>query len=160
MWWCQEETPFTFGRKTFATSASGKCDRWCNLSFADCICRLLAIPHISRIRFASKILSVSPVRIMDKAESWAQELIRLSNIARQQCKQVCLHTHINHPNEISWITAEAARYLYTSSLVVRNQAVVLRGVNDDIETMGKLIRSLADLQINPVSCLHHPGRHI
>ena len=68
--------------------------------------------------------------------------------------QVALHTHFNHPNEISWVTREAAQLLMSNGVVVRNQSVLLRGVNDDVHTMGKLIRELADMNIQPVSLSH------
>lgn len=64
-------------------------------------------------------------------------------------KQVALHTHFNHPNEITWITEAAARHLFKHGVIVRNQSVVLRGVNDDVATMSSLIRKLAELNIEP-----------
>ena len=75
----------------------------------------------------------------------------LTNEGRQLGKHVCLHTHFNHPNEISWVTKAAARYLFQSGVIVRNQSVLLRGVNDTPEAMGKLLRELADMNIQPVS---------
>jgi lysine 2,3-aminomutase len=50
---------------------------------------------------------------------------------------------------MSWITKEAARYLFAKGVIVRNQSVLLRGVNDSVETMGKLLRELADMNIQP-----------
>ena len=49
----------------------------------------------------------------------------------------------------SWITELAARWLFERGVIVRNQTVLLRGVNDDVETMSTLIRKLADLNIQP-----------
>ncbi|KAJ8612424.1 hypothetical protein MRB53_037465 [Persea americana] len=111
--------------------------------------RLLSIPHIRRIRFASKVFAVSPHILLDSQDGWTDTLIDLSNRAREQGKHVALHTHINHPNEISWITELAAQKLYKSTLTVRNQSVLLRNVNDDVETMSTLIRRLAHLNIEP-----------
>ncbi|CAI6338154.1 unnamed protein product [Periconia digitata] len=111
--------------------------------------RLLGIPHILRFRFASKGLAVAPGRILDQTDPWASTLIDLSNQGRRIGKQVCLHTHINHPNEITWITRSAANYLFANGVIVRNQSVLLKGVNDDVETMGNLIRSLSEINIQP-----------
>lgn len=66
-------------------------------------------------------------------------------------KQVCLHTHINHPKEITWVTRVAANRLFEHGVIVRNQSVILKGVNDKIETMSELIKSLANINIQPVS---------
>ena len=113
--------------------------------------RLLDIDHVRRFRVATKGLCVSPSRTIDPNDSWTDELIRLSNIGRQRGKHVALHTHFNHPNEFSWVTREAAQKLFQNSVVVRNQSVLLKGVNDDAETMGSLIRELGDNNILPVS---------
>lgn len=66
-------------------------------------------------------------------------------------KQLAVHTHFNHPREFSWVSREAAQKLFAEGVVVRNQSVLLRGVNDDLETMSALIRELADNNIQPVS---------
>lgn len=136
--------------------------------------RLLSMPHIKRIRFASKGLAVNPARIIDPTDAWADTLIEISNEARQKGTHVCFHTHFQHPNEITWVTRAAARKLFANGVIVRNQSVLLRGVNDSIETMGKLMRELADMNVQPVSqcscfalhyCItdvfcyvHYPGR--
>lgn len=115
---------------------------------------LLDIPHVQRVRFASKGLAVVPCRTRDPNDSWTATFIALSNRGRKRGKQVCLHTHFNHPHEITWITRDAARYLFENGVIVRNQSVLLKGVNDDVHTMGTLLRSLADMNIQPVSHLH------
>ncbi|KAF2689756.1 kama family protein [Lentithecium fluviatile CBS 122367] len=111
--------------------------------------RLLNIPHVRRFRLASKGLAVAPGRILDEKDGWAQALIALSKRGREMGKQVCLHTHFNHPNEITWITRMAANKLFKEGVIVRNQTVLLKGVNDDNETMGELIKELADINIQP-----------
>ncbi|KAJ4500976.1 hypothetical protein C8R41DRAFT_807494 [Lentinula lateritia] len=111
--------------------------------------RLLSIPHIRRIRIASKGLAVCPSRILTPEDAWTQAIIDISATARRLGKSVALHTHFNHPAEMTWITRLAAQKLYEEGVVVRNQTVLLRGVNDNAETMGLLIRMLADNNIMP-----------
>ncbi len=65
-------------------------------------------------------------------------------------KQVSFHTHFNHPREITWATEAAAAKLFANAVVVRNQTVVLKGVNDNVKTMSELIHGLADINIQPV----------
>ena len=113
--------------------------------------RLLSIPHIRRLRFASKGLAVCPSRVLDPEDGWTDALIHVSDFGRKLCKHVALHTHFNHPNEITWITQAAAQRLFRSCVVVRNQTVLLRGVNNDLGTMSQLIRELANMNIQPVS---------
>lgn len=121
--------------------------------------RLIEIPHIRRFRFASKGLAVAPARIMDPEDDWAHALAEVASSARSVGKSVALHTHFNHPDELSWVTQEAAQRLFEAGVLVRNQTVLLRGVNDDVETMSRLIRRLADNNILPVSMVNKYSLH-
>ncbi|KAK5628162.1 hypothetical protein RRF57_003877 [Xylaria bambusicola] len=105
--------------------------------------------NIERFRFATKGLAVAPNRILDEADPWTAVLIRVSDKARKAGKHFALHTHFNHPNEISWITEKASLKLSQAGVTVRNQSVLLRGINDDIETMSSLIQKLAKMLIQP-----------
>lgn len=112
--------------------------------------RLLDIPHIRRIRFASKGMAVCPSRILDGTDTWADTIIAVEKKARRLGKQVFLHTHFNHPNEITWVTRAAALKLFQAGVLVRNQSVLLRGVNDSVGVMKSLIRGLSHMNIQPV----------
>ncbi|KAI7541136.1 hypothetical protein KC331_g8758 [Hortaea werneckii] len=111
--------------------------------------RLLSIPNIKRFRLASKGLAVCPMRITDRSDGWTDSLVDLSNKGRQIGKQVALHTHFNHPAEITHATELAARYLFQQGVILRNQTVLLKGVNDDLDAMSRLVRQLADLNVQP-----------
>ncbi|KAK6071101.1 L-lysine 2,3-aminomutase [Seiridium cupressi] len=112
--------------------------------------RLINMPNIKKIRFASKGLAISPTRFLDPKDDWTDALIYVSKEAEKAGKRVALHTHFNHPNEISWVTKQASKRLRDAGVTVRNQSVLLRGINDDVKTMGTLIRTLSDtLRIQP-----------
>lgn len=96
-------------------------------------------------------MAVAPIRILDRSDGWAAALASVAAKAEAAGKSVAWHTHFNHPDEISWITQEAAQLLREARVTVRNQTVLLKGVNDDVDTMSRLIRSLADNHISPVS---------
>ena len=112
--------------------------------------RLINMPNIKRFRFASKGLAVAPARVLDESDGWVSALIDISNQAKRAGKAMAWHTHFNHPNEISWITSAASQKLFEAGVMVRNQTVLLRDVNDDFGTMSSLIRQLADNNIFPV----------
>jgi lysine 2,3-aminomutase len=76
--------------------------------------------------------------------NWTDALTTISNKARTLGKAAAVHTHFNHPREITWVTKLAAQKLFERGIVVRNQTVLLKGVNDDLDTMKVLIRALAD----------------
>ena len=113
--------------------------------------RLLSIPHIKRIRFATKGLGVSPSRLIDPNDSWIPTVIELNKKAREMGKHVCVHTHINCKQEITWILRKGALRLFQEGVRVRNQSVLLNGVNNTFEAMSELIHALIDLNIEPVS---------
>lgn len=113
--------------------------------------RLLDMPHIRRFRFASKGLGVSPSRLLDPNDGWVETVIGLDKRARQAGKHICIHTHINHPNEITWVTRRGAQRLYEAGVTVRNQSVLLNGVNNTLDTMSELVHALGDINIQPVS---------
>jgi len=109
---------------------------------------LLAIPSLRRIRIATKGLAVLPSRITHDRE-WTEAILTWVRKAREQGVSVAIHTHFNHPNEITWVTRDAAELLFRAGVVVRNQSVLLRGVNDSPEVMALLVKRLGHLHISP-----------
>ena len=69
---------------------------------------LLAIPHVRRMRFATKGLAVMPMKILSDP-AWLDALAGVVDHGRTLGKEVVVHTHFNHPNEISAITQRARR---------------------------------------------------
>ncbi|KAI9367751.1 hypothetical protein BJX61DRAFT_537809 [Aspergillus egyptiacus] len=110
---------------------------------------LLDIPHIRRFRFATKGLGVAPSRLIDPNDDWVTALIDIEQRARKLGKHVSIQTHINHPNEITWVTRLGAQRLYEAGVTVRNQSVLLNGVNNTVETMTTLVHALGDNNIQP-----------
>ncbi len=58
-------------------------------------------------------------------------------------------THVNHPREVSPAFVSAVRLLMRCGIPVLNQAVLLRGINDDIDTLEELLRALYRAQVKP-----------
>ncbi|MBW2527007.1 MAG: KamA family radical SAM protein [Deltaproteobacteria bacterium] len=110
--------------------------------------RLLQIPHIRRIRFATKTLAVMPMKLLSDQE-WVSAICEVAACGRKRGVQVCVHTHFNHPDEITEISQRAADLLFQRGIPVRNQSVLLRGVNDDPQTMITLLRRLAWINVEP-----------
>ncbi|MGE7958095.1 KamA family radical SAM protein [Pseudomonas sp. NPDC089530] len=113
--------------------------------------RLLDIPHVRRMRFATKGLAVLPMKVQSDHD-WTDAISRLSDRARKMGKSIAIHTHFNHPNEITAITAKALGILYERGVEVRNQAVILRGVNNSKQAMHRLNECLAYLNVRPYYC--------
>lgn len=115
---------------------------------------LLRIPHIRRFRVASKGLAVLPQKILSD-EPWLDALTELHELARTRGVEVALHTHANHPAELTSHTARAMVRLRQRGLVVRNQTVLQAGVNDDPAVMRLLVRRLGWLGIQPYYVYTH-----
>jgi lysine 2,3-aminomutase len=115
---------------------------------------LLSIPHIRRIRIATKGPAVAPMKILSDHE-WTSALLTLVARGRREGKEVCLHTHFNNPSEISGITRDAMRLLFSEGVTVRNQAVMIRGVNDSPATMTELVRRLGYMNVHPYYVYQH-----
>jgi lysine 2,3-aminomutase len=108
---------------------------------------LLAIPHVRRMRFATKGPAVMPMKILSD-RPWLDALTAIVDKGRKLYKEVVLHTHFNNPNEISWITENAMNLLFERGIIVRNQSVLIRGVNDQREVMQLLVKRLGYLNVH------------
>jgi lysine 2,3-aminomutase len=108
---------------------------------------LLAIPNVRRMRFATKGPAVMPMKILTDA-AWTDALTSIVEQGRKLGKDVMLHTHFNSPNEISWITQQAMQVLFERGIMVRNQSVLIRGVNDDKHTMRRLTKQLGYMNVH------------
>lgn len=116
--------------------------------------RLLRIPNIRRIRYATKGLAVLPQKILTDSE-WVDALTRVVELGRRMHKDVVVHTHFNHPNEITGITQEATNLLTERGITVRCQTVLQNGVNDNATTMQLLVRRLSYVNIHPYYVYFH-----
>ncbi len=110
--------------------------------------QLLNIPNIQRIRFASKGLAVMPQKALTD-DMWFRAVAKISDLGRSMYKEVAFHTHFNHPNEITEISARALRRFFDAGVKVRNQSVLLRGVNDTRQKMQTLVRRLGYINVQP-----------
>jgi lysine 2,3-aminomutase len=110
--------------------------------------RLLELPNIRRIRFATKGPAVMPMKLITDVE-WVDALTNVVERGRKLSKEVVLHTHFNHPNEIIAITKRALDGVFERGIITRNQSVLQRGVNDSIATMQLLVKRLGHCQVQP-----------
>lgn len=108
---------------------------------------LQGIPHLRRLRVHSRQPVVLPSRVDEGLIGWLRGL-RLPTV---------FVLHVNHPNEIDGDVRAACGRLRGAGVTLLNQSVLLRGVNDDVETLATLSRSLFDAGVTPYY-LHLPDR--
>jgi len=109
---------------------------------------LLGIEHVRRMRFASKGPAVMPQKILTD-DAWTDALTGVVEHGRKLHKEVVLHTHFNHPREITELTKRAMDRLFERGITVRNQTVLQRHVNDDVATMTLLVKRLSYVNVHP-----------
>lgn len=100
------------------------------------------IDHLNYVRIGSRAPVVFPMRFSDN------ELIDLLADFNRD-KPLYVPTHFNHPNEITPEAKEAVQRLRSAGVTVNNQAVLLRGVNDSVETLTELMDGLLEIGVNP-----------
>jgi lysine 2,3-aminomutase len=115
---------------------------------------LLDLPNVRRMRFATKGPAVMPQKILTDKE-WLDALTDVVERGRKLHKAVVLHTHFNHPNEITAITLNAMNLLFERGITVRNQSVLQRGVNDDVDAMKLLVKKLGHMNVQPYYVYMH-----
>lgn len=104
---------------------------------------LTKIDHLVYIRFGTRIPVVFPVRIYSDGEF----LSILEHYNR--IKQIYIVTHFNHPNEITEESKKAVKELRNRGIVLRNQTVLLKGINDNSNTLEKLMKDLVAMGVVP-----------
>jgi lysine 2,3-aminomutase len=104
----------------------------------DVLAALRRIEHVEIIRIGTRCPVVLPQRIDD-------ELCAMLS----KYGPIWLNTHFNHPNEITSESARACDKLVRAGVVVNNQSVLLRGINDTVETQLKLCRGLLKIKARP-----------
>ncbi len=97
------------------------------------------IPHLTRLRIHSRLPVVLPQRITET----------LTGILKQTRFNVVTVIHSNHPQELDDGVAAAVQRLKQAGVTVLNQAVLLRGVNDHIDTLKLLSETLFDIGVLP-----------
>jgi lysine 2,3-aminomutase len=105
---------------------------------------LAAIPHVDVIRIGTRVPTTLPQRLYD------QELIELLSSA----EKVWIQTHFNHPREVTPEAARVCKALLRGGMPVNNHTVLMKGVNDNLETMRRLMRALLRIKVRPYYLFH------
>jgi lysine 2,3-aminomutase len=100
------------------------------------------------MRFATKGPAVMPMMILTD-DAWLDALTRVVEKGRKLRKDVVLHTHFNNAGEITGITEAAMGRLFERGIMVRNQSVLIRGVNDTVAAMTLLVKRLGHVNVHP-----------
>ncbi len=107
--------------------------------------RLAAIDHVKIVRFHTRVPAVEPERVG----------AALVAALKASGKTTYVALHANHPRELTDAARAACGRLVDAGIVMVSQSVLLKGVNDDVETLAALMRAFVETRIKPYY-LHHP----
>jgi lysine 2,3-aminomutase len=96
------------------------------------------VPTIEIIRIGTRVPVTLPMRV-------SSSLARLL----KEFQPLYVNTQFNHPREVTSAAREAVGYLIDEGIPVANQAVLLRGVNDDPLLIEELSRTLLRIRVRP-----------
>jgi len=112
---------------------------------AEVMVRLAAIPHVKVVRLHTRVPAVDPARITPE----------LVEALKCEGKAVYVALHANHVRELTPAARAACARLIDAGIPMLSQTVLLKGVNDDPETLAALMRAFVETRIRPYY-LHHP----
>ena len=101
--------------------------------------RLALIDHVKVVRFHTRVPAVDPDRVTDE----------LAAALKTPGKAVYVALHANHPRELTLAARAACARIVDAGLPMISQTVLLKGVNDDPETLGALMRAFVETRIKP-----------
>jgi lysine 2,3-aminomutase len=110
----------------------------------DLVRRLSAIPHVKVLRFHTRVPVADPAAVTRE----------LAAALKSPTQAVYVALHANHPRELTPAARAACARLVDAGLPMVSQTVLLRGVNDDPEVLGDLMRAFVETRVKPYY-LHH-----
>ncbi len=114
-----------------------------NATIEEYLQQFCAVDSLGFIRFGTRIPVVLPQRIYEDAA-----LLNLLETYGKK-KQIIIVTQFNHPRELTGEAALGIQALKKVGCVIRNQTVLLKGVNDDSDVLAQLMNDLVSLGIIP-----------
>jgi lysine 2,3-aminomutase len=105
---------------------------------------LCEIPHVKIIRWHTRVPVVAPERVTDA----------LVSALRTSRKTVYVALHANHPRELTGTARDAIARLIEAGIPMVSQTVLLRGINDNADTLEALMRGFVEARVTPYY-LHH-----
>lgn len=106
--------------------------------------KLFAFDHIDFIRFGTKVPVYLPQRIIED-----KELLSILKFYSDKKKQIYFVVQIDHPREITPELIKAVNMLKRRGVILNNQTVLMKGINDSPDVLAELQNKLVSIGINP-----------
>lgn len=112
---------------------------------ADIMARLRSIEHVAILRIHTRVPVAEPTLVTEE----------MAGLLAGMGKTVYVALHANHPRELTPEARAACGRLIDAGIPMLGQSVLLRGVNDNVDTLAELMRAFVKARIKPYY-LHHP----
>jgi lysine 2,3-aminomutase len=104
------------------------------------------IEHVKVMRWHTRLPVAAPERVTEAL---------VAALTQGHSKTVYIALHANHPRELTEAARAACRRLIAAGVAMVSQTVLLKGVNDRVETLEALMRGFVEMRVKPYY-LHHP----
>jgi lysine 2,3-aminomutase len=102
------------------------------------LAKVRAIEHVEVIRIGTRVPVVMPMRITPQLLSMLKKY-----------SPIWINTHFNHPKELTPYAVKACSDIVDAGIPLGNQSVLLRGINDNVDTMKELLTKLVKIRVRP-----------
>jgi lysine 2,3-aminomutase len=106
---------------------------------SDVMGKLKAIDHVKILRLHTRVPVADPAKVT----------LGLPQILLSSGKSVYVALHANHPREMTEAVRAACARFIDAGIPMISQSVLLAGVNDDIDTLTRLMRAFVEARIKP-----------
>ncbi len=109
--------------------------------------KIREIEHVKIIRIATRTLTYLPQRV-------TPEFVKMISKYQKEEYPIYIGVQFNHPKEITPETKKACKMLSDAGFILYNQSVLLKGVNDNAETLEDLFKKLLCIKVRPYYLYH------
>jgi lysine 2,3-aminomutase len=102
------------------------------------------IEHIKTIRIGTKMFAFNPFRIIED-----KKLLNLFREFNKESQKLFIMSHFSHPKELTSDAIKAINLVHDTKSTIMNQTPILKGINDSVEILSKLLNDLVTLGIVP-----------
>lgn len=112
------------------------------------------IEHVTKIRIGTRHILFDPAQVTDALCALLARYDGVTVTDRWRGRSVSVGVSLNHPDELTPEVVAALQRIMRAGISIRGQVVLLKGINDDAETLGTLLNRFVMLSIVPYYLFH------
>lgn len=112
------------------------------------------IEHVTKIRVGTRHVLFNPAQVTDALCALLARYNGVTVTDRWRGRSLSVGVSINHPDELTAEVVAALQRIMRAGISIRGQIVLLKGINDDTETLGTLLNRFVMLSVVPYYLFH------